>query len=443
MTTGSSAAPLDLGTWFWAFVIGASLGLAAALSLEFALGGLAVLIALYASARSGVNAEIVVALFWVAFCIYETIFASVTVPGFFYPFYAVFFVTVAASLLRSGIRVEAPVLWLYGAFLVVVLISFVGFMEPIDFEVVQRVFAYVFGLLVALQFGSWRGLRPVLVASVLTGVTISIWVINASIQAGFRYRGDIPTDQNVVTFFIGFGAIVALAAAVDLVGRRGRLNQLLVLLLALAPMLYAIMLLASRGVTIALVLAVLAIIGRSVLLDVRKLGVVVLVVAMGAGTVVLPGGESLLERFALEDTDTGNERLPIWEETVEAFTQGNAYALVLGQGFGTSREVVQRGFGALTSTHNAFLQILYEFGVIGIALFIGLHMFLLVRAFRLRDGYGLVMFGLLWYLIGANLTLNAPDGFMYWTALGVTMALGLWGRVRSEAAPHGFATRST
>lgn len=431
MSLATLARSSGSSTWLWGALVGVTFGISAALSLELALGGLIVLVALYAFSRTGVKSEVVVALFWVAFCFYETIFATVTVPGFFYPFYAAFGVTVAASLLRSGVRVESSVLWLYGGFLVVVLASFIGFTEPVGFEVVQRVFAYAFGLLVALQFGSWRGLRPVLVATVLTGTTIAGWVIAASVQAGFRYRGDITVDQNVVTFFIGFGAIVALAVAVDLMGRRGALGRLLLLLVPLAAMLYAIMLLASRGITIALVLAVLAIVGRALLLDWRKLGVVLLVLLMAAGTVFLPGGDSLIERFSLADTETGNERLPIWEETLEAFAQGDVYALLAGQGFGSSRAVVQRTFGGLTSTHNAFLQILYEFGIIGLALFIALHAFLIQRAFSLGAGRGLVMFGLMWYLIGANLTLNAPDGFMYWTALGVAMALGLWGRPRS------------
>lgn len=441
MTSGQLRAPLDARTWLWAVPVGVGVGLAAAASLAFALGGLVALSALYAFGRSSVKSELVVALFWIAFCLYETIFASVTVPGVFYPFYVAFAITVAASLLRSGVRLDTPVLWFYGGFLVVMLVSFIGFTEAVSFEVVQRVFAYVFGLLVALQFGSWRGLRLVLVSTVVTSMVISVWVIIASIQAGFGYRGDIAVDQNVVTFFIGFGAIVVLAAGVDQVRRGGRLGLLLVVLLALAPMLYATMLLASRGVTIALALALLAIVVRAVLLDPRTLWVVVLVVAMGGATVVLPGGDSLLERFALADTDTGNNRLPIWEDTVEAYIQGDANALLLGQGFDSSRELVQRSFGTLTSTHNAFLQILYEFGVVGIVTFVGLHGLLLLRAFRLRDGPGLVMFGLLWYLIGANLTLNAPDGFMYWTALGVTMALGLWGRPRREPSPGNVSVR--
>lgn len=436
MSLATLARSSDAGAWFWGALVGVAFGVSAALSLELAIGSLVVLLALYAFARTGVKSEVVVALFWIAFCLYETVFASVTVPGFFYPFYAAFGATVAASLLRSGVRIEPSVLWLYGGFLVVVLTSFIGFTEPVGFEVVQRVFAYVFGLLVALQFGSWRGLRPVLVATVLTGTTIAVWVIAASVQAGFSYRGDVSVDQNVVTFFIGFGAIVALAVAVDLMGRRGVLGRLLLLLVPLAAMLYAIMLLASRGITIALALAVLALVGRAVLLDWRKLSVVLVVLLMAVGTVFLPGGDSLIERFSLEDTETGNDRLPIWGETVDAFTEGDAYALLAGQGFGSSRVVVQRTFGGLTSTHNAFLQILYEFGIVGFALFVALHVFLILRAYRLGDGRGLVMFGLMWYLIGANLTLNAPDGFIYWTALGVAMALGLWGRPRpTETAP--------
>lgn len=433
VSLGTLGAPPAGRSWLLAGTVGVGIGAAAGLSIEIAIGALSVLLALYAFVRSAVKAEVIVALFWLAFCLYETVFASITVPGVFYPFYAAFALTVAVSLVRHGIRVEPGMLWLYGGFLVVVAVSFIGFTEPIDFDVAQRVFAYVFGLLIALQFGSWRGLRPVLVATVTTGVVISAWVINAAIQAGFRYRGDIGVDQNIVTFFIGFGAVVALAAAADLIGRTGRRGRLLLLMVPLGVMLYAIMLLASRGIALALALAVLAIAARAVLLDPRKFGAVLIALALAVSTVALPGGDGLVERFTLQDTQTANDRLPIWVATLDAFTQGNVYDLFMGRGFGSSRVVVQQTFGGLTSTHNAFLQILYEFGIVGLSLFVGLHVVLAWRAFRLGDGRGIVMFGLVWYLVGVNLSINAPDGPIYWTALGVTLALGLWGRPRPEA----------
>jgi O-antigen ligase len=432
---GTPALRLPPGLWVVGAAMAVGLGLLTAQDVPIAIGVMATAALLFVFARAHVKSEIVVALFWIAFCLYETIFASVTVEGFFYPFYVAFALSVAGSLLRSGVRVEAPVLWLYGSFLVVVLASFIGFGEPIGFEVIQRLFAYVFGLLVALQFGSRRGLRPVLAATVLTSLVISVWVIVSSFEADFAYRGGVTVDQNVVTFFIGFGAVVTLTAAVQAVARPGRRGRLFGLLVLLGTMLYAVMLLASRGVTLALALAVLAVLARATLQDRRRAVALVVVVALAFATVLLPGGSGLLERFALEDTESGNNRLPIWEATLDAYTGGDVYGLLLGQGFGSSRAVVQRAMGTLTSTHNAFLQILYEFGAVGIALFLALHAHLLVRAIRLADGHGLTMLGLLSFLIGANLSLNAPDGFMYWTALGVVIAIGLWDREAATAGP--------
>ncbi len=447
MTRAALRSPAVDHPWLLGAAIGVAFGAAAVASIELALGVLAAPLLLYGFIRSGVKSEMVVAVFWVSFCLYETVFAALTLQGFFYPFYAAFFVSAAVSLLRTGIRIQAGVLGTYVVFLAVVLVSFVGFTEPIGFEVIQRVFAYVIGLVVMLQFRSWRGIRPVMLATVATGTTIAVWVIATSIQAGFRYRGDIAVDQNVVSFFIGFGVIVALAAAADAIATPGRRSRLLVLLLPLGAMLYALMLLASRGIALALILATAAVVVRALILDRRSLGVVFAVAAIGAGALLLPGSDHLMARFALDDTETGNRRLPIWEALIDDFVQSDPYTIAVGHGFGSSELVVQRAFGSLTSTHNAFLQILYEFGVVGLASFLGLHVLLLWRAYQLRNGRGLVMFGLLWFLVGANLTLNAPDGFMYWTALGVAMALGLWGRAprrstEPEAPPVGLHQRA-
>ena len=441
MSLAAGAPTLTVGAWLGAALVGVALGVAAALSLEHALAGAVVLVALYALARAQLRSELVLAAFWVTFCVYETIFSSVTVPGLFYPFYAAFALAVMVSLLRRGVAVEAWGLWLYGGFLFVVLLAFLGFTEPVGFEVAQRVFAYAFGLLVMLQIGTRRGVRPVLVAALCAGVAIAVWVIAASAQAGFRYRGDVSVDQNVASFFIGFGVLVALAFAVDLMRRRHARLTLLLALVPLAAMLYAMTLLASRGIAIALTLGVLAIIARAAMLDVRTLRVALLLLPLSAGAALLPGGDHLLERFALADTETGNERLPIWAVTSDAFTRGDVYELLLGHGFGSSQVVVQRASGSLTSTHNAFLQILFEFGVVGFALFVALHALLIVRAFRLGGGSGLALFGWMWYLLGANLSLNTPDGFLYWTALGVALSLGRWRE--APTAPPPQATRPT
>ena len=420
------ASPTAPAWWPLGALLAVGLGAAAAFSLTATVAGVAVALLTWLFTRAKVKSELVVALFWTAFCLYETVFSEVTLQGLFYPFYAAFVVSVVLALARSGVRFDPAIIWLYGAFLMVVAVSLLGFDGRVDFQVIQRLFAYVFGLLVALQFGSRRGLRPVLGAAVLTGLAISIWVIDSSFRVGFAYRGGVSVDQNVVTFFIGFGAVVLLAAILNAMGRADGRGRVAWLVLLLGVMLYAVMLLASRGLTIALLVAGLAIVARTILFDPRRVGIIAVVAVLGVSTLLLPGGDSLLERFALQDTETANNRLPIWEHVLESYADGNPVEVVLGHGFNSSHRLVLQLTGMLTSTHNAFLQILYEFGALGLVLFLALHALLLVRAYRIGDGNGVVMFGLLWFLIASNLSINAPDGFMYWTALGVTMALGLW-----------------
>jgi O-antigen ligase len=428
-------APRPRGELRWALVAGAcgvAAGAAAALSLPLAVGAIAVALLMYLFLRSQVRAEIVVGVYWLAFCTYETVFAGTSIEGFFYPFYAVFVASILIALARSGLRLPPSLGWLYGGFLFVVLLSFVGFAEPTTFAVIQRVFAYLFAGLVVFQVGSHRGLVPIAAGAVAAGLTISGWVLWSSIEGGFSYRGDVGVDQNAVTFYLGFGLLLAFGFVVDRVGATPR-RYLGVVLAALAFgfMVYATLLLASRGITIAIVLAMLAMTLQAALQNWRTLLAVVVVVALGVTTMLLPGGDSLVERFGDDTVQTGNNRLPIWEATIDAYTQGDVRRILLGSGFDSSKFIVQQSFGSLTSTHNAFIQVLYEFGVVGLLLFVGLHALLLVRSWAIRGGFGLAMVGIVWYLVGANLVVNAADGFMYWTAIGFVMAIAVRGDERA------------
>lgn len=421
----------DGATWWLAVAAGLALGGAAVVSLPFALGFATVLLMTYAFMRSTVRAELVVGAFWIAFTVYETVFARVTVPGFFYPFYLLFLATIIGSLVRDGLRVRLPLLLSYAAFLLVVMVSFIGFSEPITFDVVQRLIAYLLGGLILLQFGSARGLWPVLTGGLVAAVVISGWVIMSAIEGGFVYRGDIEVDQNVVAFFVGFGVVIAACLGLDAVARPGRRGGLVPVALVLGVTLYASLLLASRGMALALMIALAAVTMRAIAQSPRTIAFVVVLVGLAGGGLLLPGGQGLLERFEGERIETGGSRLPIWEATFEAYANGDLAELTFGHGYDSSKQVVRRAFGSVTSTHNAFLQILYEFGLVGFALFTLLHVHLIMRSWFVRSPYGLVMFGLVWFLIGANFSTNAPDGFMYWTVLGLVLAIGTWG----EPAP--------
>ncbi|MFN2323699.1 MAG: O-antigen ligase family protein [Trueperaceae bacterium] len=413
--------------WAWGAALAIVVGAAAGAAGAWALAGVAGLGLALALVRARQRSAWVVAGFWVLFCTYETVLSDVLyVPGLFYPFYAAFVATILVMLLRSRLVLAPPLLWLNAAFLVVVLASFAGFTEPIGFEVLQRIVAYLVGPLVALQFAGRRALRIVQGAAVVSGVVLAAWVVFESIQTGFVYRGGVEVDQNVVSFFIGLGLIVAIADALAPTQGVRRGWAVAGTWLAAVLMLYGVLLLASRGIAIAIVIAVLAVVGRSAARKPARLVALVVAVAAVYGATFLPGGDGLLERFTEDTVTSGNDRIPIWIGALRYYAAGDLWQLLFGHGFASSWFAVQRVFGSLTSTHNAFLQLLVEFGIVGLGSFLALHAVLAWRSFQVEERLGSSMFGLLAFLLGTNLTLNATDGFMYWTALGLVMAMATW-----------------
>ncbi len=205
-------------------------------------------------------------------------------------------------------------------------------------------------------------------------------------------------------------------------------------------MVYAMLLLASRGMAIALAMAMLLLVLRAARDDRRKLLFLAVVVALVAIGLLLPGGLGLVQRFHGPKVATANARTPIWRATIESYATSSVPEMLLGHGFDGSRILVRRQFGSLNSTHEAFLEFLYNFGLVGLAAFVLMHLLLLWDGLRIRGPDGYVIFALIVYLLVADLSLNAPDGFMYWTALGFALAtrfiVGGWGnRARAGVEP--------
>jgi len=416
----------------WLMLVGLALGavgigVLAALSADVALGGALVIGVILLFASSEYKAEIVVGLYWLSFCVYETIVSGVTITGFFYPFYAAFVFGLVAAAVGRGIRVRASFFWLYFSFLAVVAISFVGFIQAIDFTVIQRVLTYLIGAIAYLQFRSRRGVELVTGTVVLTSATLAVWVIVSAIRGGFAYRGDVNVNENVVSFYVGLGFVAAICASVHALSDRKRRASGVLLLILTGVLAYAMLLLASRGMAIAAGLALIAVVVRMVVQDRRKLLTVVALLVVIGGGMLLPGGEGLVQRFTGERVESGGSRTPIWIAVYDAYRKGDFKELLLGNGFESSKDVVERGFGTLTSTHNAYLEVIYEFGVVGLALFLALHIAPIVVSWRIRGALGLAGFGMTFFLLGANMTSTATDGFIYWIALALVLAIGTWG----------------
>lgn len=417
-------------------ILGVGIGAAVSTSIPLTASIFLILLLAYLFSRSSLRSEVLVAAYWLSFCVYETVFAAVTIPGFFYPFYAAFMALTLVSLAGPGVRFDGRLTATYAGFLFIVLTSFVGFANPVDFQVASRLVAYCFAGLVMLQIASARGAWLVIASAVLASAIIATWVVWTSVTEGFAYRGSIDVNQNAVTLFIALGLVPLLATitASLVFGRRRAL--ILPLTLASAILSYAVLLLASRGMTIAITVAIVAVVVRSTVMRPRVivpiLAILLVVFAVG---LALPGGTSLFERFEGEQVESGNTRYLLWETTLGSFTEGSVSSFLFGNGFDSSKDVLRREFGSTTSTHNGYIQILYEFGLIGLALFVALHITLLIRASRMRNELGLILLGLVVFLMGANLPADASNGFMYWATLGLLIgAVGLAEPAQSTAS---------
>lgn len=416
------------GGWGFATVTAIAVAATAVVSVPFAVGFGLVAVLGYGWLRTGIAGEILVGAYWFAFSVYQTVLldAGWSIPGFFYPFYAAFAVHLTVAFLQGRLRALGSVAFLYVAFLFVVLASFLGFPGSVDFFVFQRVLAYAFFALIALQVTSRKGLVPLAVAAVATSTVLAGWVVSSAWEAGFAYRGDIEADQNFTAMVIGLGIVAA--AGLFSAGERYR-NRLLAATFfvpATAVMIYATFLLASRGMFVALAIGAGGLFLRMLVYDRRRLLPAALFVVVSSVVVLLPGGSGLLTRFDDATAETGGSRLPLWVHTLDTYAEGDPLAMLVGSGFKSSEDVVQRQFGTLTSVHNAYVQVLYEFGLIGLGLFLGLHGAILIRTWRDPSQFGAIAFGITCFLLGANLTADAPDGFMYWTALGLAAATATW-----------------
>ena len=418
----------DARWWGAAATLGAGLGLAMAFAPEFAVGGLLVASLLFVFSRSRHRSELLVGMYWIAYVIYTIIFYGVIVRFGFYPFYLAFLLSIVLALRRSGLRVDPVLFWLYAGYMVTMLASFFGFQEPIDSAVVQIVLPHLVGALVLLQFRSREGLRVPIPALILGSLTIAGYVVFRSAQAGFRYRGDIEANPNGAAMVIGFGVLAAVITLLEPSVRSSRRWRTVGLLVAIAAMVYSILLLASRGLAISLLLSILVVVGRTFLRERRGAWVVlVLLVAVGGG-LLLPGGQQLVERVTSQEAEfaSAGSRFPLWRVTIDSIASGDLRELLFGHGFASTAPVVEASFAGQPSVHSNYLRVFHEFGLLSLVLFVALHAYLLFRGWQIPGSDGLMVLGFSVLLIMEGVTGDVAVTFPFWLAIGYLGAIVSW-----------------
>jgi O-Antigen ligase len=366
-----------------------------------------------------------VAAFFLAFAIQTTLLAGFEVRGLYYPLYLLMLFNGVVGLVAGRVKVSVGIIIVYLLFFTVVIFSLFNIATPLDFEVFQRLFIYILGLFVLFQFSSEQSFQTLMRVQVWAGLIVAGWVIFDAWQSGFAGRGIAEVDQNNVTSTIALGLVPLFA--IQLFSKANVWTRLLGWLI-LAGGIYATLLLASRGVTLALAVAFIVMFARLLNNPRRSVPLIILVMVGALALASLPGSSNLAERFSQGDVASANGRVPLWNAAIRDIETSPALQLVFGHGYNYTLIVTSRVVGFLYSVHNTYLQMTLDFGLLGVSLFTLLHLMVIGLLWRYGDALSLYAIGTVVFLLFSNLTLQAADGFLYWIALGTALAVAAWRR---------------
>ena len=354
------------------------------------------------------------------------------VEGLYYPIYALMFLNVFLLVTSRRFKLPTQLAGIYLPLYFVMLLGLFNLYSGWDRETIQQLFIYGLGLVVFLQFTTERSFYLIYWGQALLSSSIALWTIFTAFQSDFARRGGIESDQNNVSFIIVFGL---LPLVITIFAAKTPTWLKLLAWLGLGVGAYALLILASRGMTVAFVLTLLVLAART--LNLRKLLLTLVGIFLVALTLTqLPGSGGLVERFAeTGDIVSAGGRVQLWGIALDVIRNSEPTELLLGHGFTASRVLVgaETLSGQERSTHNSYLQMLIDFGVVGLGLFLALHAVALRLLWRYRDALSLYALGCVVFLLLSVLTLNMADNFLYWLFLGYALAVAYFQKEHAES----------
>lgn len=214
--------------------------------------------------------------------------------------------------------------------------------------------------------------------------------------------------------YIGFVFIAPLAIAFDRLFSCSKTSQKLLYSLFCILVFYSILITGSRGAF----LGIATVIFISIIYRFNKLSekilffiimLLILYVLFGIITVYLPDQIAARFSFAVVYKTGGTGRVDIWLNTLNALMRSKENIL-FGFGTGSSYSVIRR------ATHNYFLQLLLELGVVGAGLFCG---FLFQWIKRLKSDS--MSFSIVLGCLALSMSLSVNTNYYFW----ITLILGI------------------
>lgn len=303
------------------------------------------------------------------------------------------------------------------------------------FELLDYIGPVVFGLTL-LTIHSRRDYKIFALAFIVLSLGASLWVIwrlgiHREVLPSYldpRAKNRRTYDPNYASCWINIGWIIGFSYLI----RTGKAAYGWLVKIGLALFLlvglWAVALLASRGVgLIALVLPVLVV----SFTQFKKFGPIFVLLGLIAVLVwqapSLPVLEPLMDRFQnARNVDSGGGRFDIWTMAITSFTSRNPLETLVG--LGPNSTVSLLGW----SMHNQFLQLLMDYGVLGLLSFVAFYFCLLRNIFRRKDDMKGACLGIAVYFLIVCLSIVPIGGG--WSSLGwLILALLAPASLSSEA----------
>ena len=210
------------------------------------------------------------------------------------------------------------------------------------------------------------------------------------------------TDPNE---FAGIFIIPAALCCFRMFRAKGATKKIMYLALILMQI-TSVLLSGSRGELIGVLLAIIVTILTLSGKNIGRIFVYFVFIAISASLIwqfILPiVPESVLQRFSLENLleSGGSHRADIWEAGLRAYSEGPLWRLFLG--YGPQGLKVER-----TTMHNQLLQILVDYGLIGV----GIFLLLLWKSFKIFWRKNRMYLGAYLGMLFLSMTLTMPASY--------------------------------
>jgi len=250
----------------------------------------------------------------------------------------------------------------------------------------------------------------------LSGLALSLLALYQYWSIGsYSYRAldqdDWIINPNYLAFIAGVGAVASLMIAVLLLARKKPVYAILSMCSSLICLI-CVLFLESRGMLVATVLSSalgIALYAPRLRIKYWMLGILAAVCVYWAlGKVAdLQGGRLVvMSRLDTAVDDGGGSRLYILEAGIAELADRNVLTLLTGSGAGTHYAALGRQYGGSIDAHNAYLELVLNYGIIGLGLFVALFAYAIANSLKSDNELRAITIAGLAYIAICSLTSN-------------------------------------